>query len=51
MGCIVEQAGGAASTGRERIMDVQPHTLHQRIPVIMGSKNEVERVAAYHAEG
>ncbi|MFA5590714.1 MAG: class 1 fructose-bisphosphatase [Lysobacteraceae bacterium] len=50
MGFIVEQAGGAASTGRERIMDVQPHTLHQRIPVIMGSKNEVERVAAYHAE-
>ena len=39
---IVEQAGGAASTGRERIIDVQPEALHQRVPVILGSKNEVE---------
>jgi len=49
MGWIVEQAGGAASTGRERILDVQPTKLHQRVAVVLGSKNEVERVASYHA--
>jgi fructose-1,6-bisphosphatase I len=47
MGWIVEQAGGAASTGRERILDVQPNQLHQRVSVILGSKNEVERVVSY----
>ncbi|PWC39408.1 class 1 fructose-bisphosphatase [Azospirillum sp. TSO35-2] len=46
---LVEQAGGAASTGRERILDIQPQSLHQRVPVILGSKTEVERLAAYHA--
>ncbi len=51
MAMIVEQAGGAASTGLERILDVQPTGLHQRIPVILGSRNEVERVAGYHAAG
>ncbi|MCP5420265.1 MAG: class 1 fructose-bisphosphatase [Gammaproteobacteria bacterium] len=50
MGFIVEQAGGAASTGTERILEIQPHDLHQRCPVIMGSKNEVERVVSYHKE-
>lgn len=50
MSFIVEQAGGAAHTGRERIMEVSPTHLHQRVPVIMGSKNEVERVAEYHKE-
>jgi len=50
MSFIVEQAGGASSTGRERIMEIQPKALHQRVPVILGSKNEVERVVAYHAE-
>jgi fructose-1,6-bisphosphatase I len=48
MSFIVEQAGGASSTGRERIMDMQPTGLHQRVPVILGSKNEVERVISYH---
>lgn len=48
MGFIVEQAGGAASTGRERILDIQPTSIHQRVPVILGSKNEVERVVSYH---
>jgi fructose-1,6-bisphosphatase I len=48
MSFIVEQAGGAATTGRERILDIQPAKLHQRVPVIMGSRNEVERVTAYH---
>ncbi|PTD95729.1 class 1 fructose-bisphosphatase [Pseudothauera lacus] len=50
MAMIVEQAGGAASTGRERILDLQPHKLHQRVPVVLGSLNEVERVVAYHRE-
>ncbi len=48
MSFIVEQAGGAASTGHQRILDVQPTSLHERIAVILGSKNEVERVGAYH---
>jgi fructose-1,6-bisphosphatase I len=47
MGWLVEQAGGAASTGRERILDVQPTKLHERVSVILGSKNEVERAASY----
>ena len=50
MSMIVEQAGGASSTGRERIMEILPSGLHQRVPVILGSKNEVERVVSYHQE-
>ena len=50
MSLIVEQAGGAATTGRQRILDLQPTRLHQRVPVVLGSKNEVERVTAYHLE-
>jgi len=50
MSMIVEQAGGASSTGRARILDIQPEDIHQRVPVILGSKNEVERVVSYHAE-
>jgi fructose-1,6-bisphosphatase len=50
MAMIVEAAGGAASTGRQRILDVQPEALHQRVPVILGSRAEVERLARYHAE-
>jgi fructose-1,6-bisphosphatase I len=48
MAFIVEQAGGAATEGATRILDVQPKGLHQRIAVILGSKNEVERVTSYH---
>lgn len=48
MSFIVEQAGGMSSTGRERIMELKPNGLHQRVPVILGSKNEVERVVGYH---
>jgi fructose-1,6-bisphosphatase I len=51
MAFIVEQAGGAATTGRERILDLAPAKLHQRVPVILGSRNEVERVTGYHREG
>jgi fructose-1,6-bisphosphatase I len=50
MSFIVEQAGGASSTGRERILDLQPQKLHQRVPVILGSKNEVERIVSYHSQ-
>ena len=50
MAMIVEQAGGAASTGRQRMLDVQPQALHQRVPVILGSRAEVERIARYHLE-
>jgi fructose-1,6-bisphosphatase I len=50
MSFIVEQAGGVASTGTQRILEIEPKSLHQRCPVIMGSKNEVERVVAYHYE-
>ncbi len=49
MAMIVEQAGGVASTGRGRILDVVPHELHERVPVILGSRREVERIARYHA--
>jgi fructose-1,6-bisphosphatase I len=48
MGWLVEQAGGAATNGRQRILDVQPKKLHERVSVILGSKNEVERVSSYH---
>ena len=49
MAMIVEQAGGAATDGQQRILDIAPHKLHQRVPVFLGSKNEVEIVTAYHA--
>ncbi|MFI4868401.1 MAG: class 1 fructose-bisphosphatase [Steroidobacterales bacterium] len=47
---LIEQAGGRATTGRQRLLDVVPETLHQRIPVILGSRHEVERIERYHAE-
>jgi fructose-1,6-bisphosphatase I len=50
MSFIVEQAGGLSSTGRERIMDITPDGVHQRVPVILGSKNEVERIISYHQD-
>jgi fructose-1,6-bisphosphatase I len=49
MAMIVEQAGGLATDGRQRILDVPPGSLHQRVAVFLGSKHEVERVTAYHA--
>ncbi len=49
MGMIVEQAGGSASTGYARILEIKPESLHQRVPVILGSRNEVETVVSYHA--
>ena len=50
MSFLVEQAGGASTNGRQRIMDLQPTKLHERVAVFLGSKNEVERATAYHAE-
>ena len=50
MALIVEQAGGAATDGSQRILDIQPTALHQRVGVVLGSKNEVELVTRYHVE-
>ncbi|SPF81651.1 class 1 fructose-bisphosphatase [Pseudoprimorskyibacter insulae] len=50
MAFLIEQAGGAASTGRGRIMEVAPKDPHQRVPVILGSRNEVALIEQYHAE-
>jgi fructose-1,6-bisphosphatase I len=50
MAFIIEQAGGAATDGRQRILDIEPHKLHQRVPVFLGSRREVELVTGYHAE-
>ncbi|MDM0043844.1 class 1 fructose-bisphosphatase [Variovorax dokdonensis] len=48
MSWIVEQAGGAATNGHQRILDLKPAKLHERVAVFLGSKNEVERVTSYH---
>ncbi|MBY5981361.1 class 1 fructose-bisphosphatase [Ferrimonas balearica] len=48
MSFLVEQAGGVASTGYERIMAIQPEGIHQRVAVILGSKNEVNTCLEYH---
>ena len=48
MAMLVEQAGGAASTGRQRVLDVEPTNIHQRVPLILGSRREVERLVSYH---
>ena len=50
MACIVEQAGGAATNGKQGILELQPTKLHERVSVVLGSRNEVERVTAYHAQ-
>ena len=49
MAFIVEQAGGAASTGRQRMLEVVPRKLHQRVPVFLGSRDEVARAVEYHS--
>ena len=48
MAFIVEQAGGAATNGHTPILDLQPTRLHERVSVMLGSRNEVARVTAYH---
>ena len=47
---LVEQAGGFATTGHKRVMEVQPEAIHQRIPMIFGSSHEIRRVERYYAE-
>ena len=47
---IVEQAGGKSSTGRKRILDILPNDIHQRVPVILGSRLEVSLIELYHSE-
>jgi len=51
MSWLIEQAGGVATDGQQRIMDIVPTKLHERVAVFMGSKNEVDRVTSYHAKG
>lgn len=48
MSFIVEQAGGAATTGLQRVLEVKPNGIHMRVPVMLGCKSEVERIVAYH---
>jgi fructose-1,6-bisphosphatase I len=50
MSWLIEQAGGASTNGHQRIMDIAPAQLHQRVSVVLGSKNEVERLTRYYAE-
>ena len=50
MSWLVEQAGGAAHNGQQRILDIRPQGLHERVSVILGSKNEVDRVLQYHQQ-
>jgi fructose-1,6-bisphosphatase I len=50
MAWLVEQAGGAATNGQQRILDIAPEQLHQRVSVVLGSKNEVDRVTQYYAQ-
>ncbi len=48
MSFIVEQAGGGATTGLQRVMEVSPTGIHQRVPIMLGSKNEIDRISSYH---
>ncbi len=50
MAMLMEQACGVASTGRERILDIPPQGIDQAVPVILGSRQEVDRLIKYHAE-
>ena len=47
---VVEQAGGAASTGTERILDVQPTSLHQKVPLIIGSRDDVAEYNQFYVD-
>ncbi|MCE2782513.1 class 1 fructose-bisphosphatase [Limnohabitans sp.] len=50
MSWLIEQAGGASTNGKQRILDLQPGQLHERVSVVLGSKNEVDRVTQYHTQ-
>ena len=49
MAMVVEQAGGGATDGARRTLDIRPEKIHQRVAVVLGSRDEVERVRDYHA--
>jgi len=51
MSWLIEQAGGAATNGQQRLLDIHPTQLHERVSVVLGSKNEVDRLTHYHAHG
>jgi len=48
MGFIMEQAGGKAHSGKEEIMNIQPESLHQRVPILIGSSEMVDKVLSYY---
>lgn len=50
MGMLIEQAGGIAHTGEQAILDIVPDSLHQRVPVLMGSSEEIELLIDYHRQ-
>lgn len=50
MSMIIEQAGGGSIAGCERILEIRPKSLNQRVPVILGSRNEVERIMRYYGK-
>merc|ERR1712176_1049377 len=50
MSFIMEQAGGVSTTGKERVMDITPEYVHQRVPIIMGSKNDIEEVIEAYSD-
>ena len=50
MSWLIEQAGGAATNGKQRILELQPSHLHERVSVVLGSKNEVDRLTSYHTQ-
>jgi fructose-1,6-bisphosphatase I len=50
MGLLIEQAGGVATNGKQRILDIQPTQLHERVAVFLGSRSEVEYVTRLHTE-
>ncbi|MEY2780838.1 MAG: hypothetical protein RL307_542, partial [Pseudomonadota bacterium] len=50
MSWLIEQAGGASINGKERILDIQPTQLHERVSVMLGSKNEIQRLQSYHQQ-
>lgn len=47
MAFLIEQAGGKASTGKQRILDIMPEKIHQRSPIFLGSSKDVDEVLSY----
>ena len=51
MSWLIEQAGGHATNGYMRILEIRPEQLHQRVAVFLGAAEEVDRVTSYHSKG